>query len=397
MNIFVSKNRVINPLSIPITCLAFAMLFLCALSYFVKVDVELVSSLSFSAICPAFVVHYYTNDYKLSLALSFCIALSNALIYNLCNAYLGYGAIVLLSVAICFICKGFSLKNAFVFGFFAVLVFVITCYVSYPYIKELFILLARTFSKKPTLFGIVNNAYSMLFDSSISNLIYYKSYGSASFQNGELVVGVANAFSVLPRKASEFQTGQYFANIFLPAGVFFALYSRIKDNYFLPFAFSLILSTVFGVNSLFCTFLFFFNPFVFFGYLFTVGCSYLVPRLMNLSIGFKHSASLIELFKYGNNWVYFILVGVLLAVLMYFVCTFVLSRYDLSSKRYFPREVRTLVEALGGEKNIVKINNGRLYVVNPNLINVLRVDCEINSNEITLIDTELNLLIEHFG
>ena len=81
---------------------------------------------------------------------------------------------------------------------------------------------------------------------------------------------------------------------------------------------------------------------------------------------------------------------------MYFVVEIVLSKFDMDNQKYYPKDVRALVKALGGERNIENLENGVLTVRNPNLIDILKVDCEIHQNTVTLIDNDYNLLKEYF-
>ncbi len=401
MNIFISKNRVIHSMSVPIACTAFVLLVLSALSLLLDFDSNLIISFAYSAICPGFIALYYIKNHKTSLCLSSAVLLLNLLYYALSGEVLGLGFITLYSALLIVLIKKLDLFYAFILSVLLSVMFAVILFLLASPFQKLLNLLAATLYNKPTLFGVVNNVYSMLFGNELGNLIYHKSYGGAVFSEGEIVSGVISSFLNKPDapsgSVSAFLTGQYFTNIFLPIGIFLALFSRIKEHYLLPFSLTMLLSIVFGNNILLGVFLFFYNPFLYFGYLLTVFICYLVPRLMHLSIGFAHHASLFELISYGNNWVYFILIGFVLTVMMYFVCILVLSKYDLASKRYFPKEVKALVNALGGERNIINIDQAKLYVTNPNLIDVLKVDCEIKGNEITLIDSDLELLYDYFS
>lgn len=402
MNIFISKNRVINPLSIPVSCTAFAAFLLCILSLFLpNTDYGLIISLMFSALCTVFITLYYTNDSKLSACLCSCVVLSDILFYTLCSTYFGIGFITLYAVALALGFKKNELEYSFIGASVIAVALPVLLYLLKAPINALMSLLAATLAQKPTLFGAVNNAYSMMFDGRLGEMIYFKGYSGSYLINNEIVSGVINSFLSRPdnppKSTSEFLTGQYYANLFLPVGIYIALFSRIKNNFILPFTLTLALSVIFGSNVLFCVLLFFYNPFIYFGYLLAVAVGYLVPRFMHLAVGFERSASIIELFKYADSRLYFILIGVVLVVMMYFICILILSKYDLASKRYYPKEVRYLINALGGERNIINIENAKLYVSNPNLINVLKVDCEIKGNEVTLIDNDLELLYDYFS
>ena len=70
----------------------------------------------------------------------------------------------------------------------------------------------------------------------------------------------------------------------------------------------------------------------------------------------------------------------------------IISKFDFQSKRILPYEVRKIVNSLGGESNIERINKGELLVKNPNLINILNLDCEIRGNRVKLLYDDLEKL-----
>lgn len=88
--------------------------------------------------------------------------------------------------------------------------------------------------------------------------------------------------------------------------------------------------------------------------------------------------------------------GFVIAVMTYFLFQIVISKFDIEKKKLLPKEVKKIVVALGGEKNIERIKMDKLYVKNPNLIDVLKLDCDINGNEITLHYGDLELIKEYF-
>ena len=143
-------------------------------------------------------------------------------------------------------------------------------------------------------------------------------------------------------------------------------------------------------------FLFFYNPLMLVGYLFAVGVCYLVPALMDIRIGFTDYASVFSLVKYGNSFLWVLLIGAVLAVTMYFIVQMVLARFDMDNQKYYPREVKALVKALGGERNIVSLDGEVLTVRNPNLIDIIKVDCDIHQDKVTLIEKDYEILKDYF-
>jgi hypothetical protein len=143
-------------------------------------------------------------------------------------------------------------------------------------------------------------------------------------------------------------------------------------------------------------FIFLYNPVLYFCYLILIAISYLIPILLDIRIGYVDNATIVELFKYANNYFYFILSGVVIALLSYFVFRLVVLKYDFQSKVIYPKEVNYIVKALGGTENIITVSRNKVIVQNPNLINILNLDCEIHENEITLLYDDLQLLKEFF-
>ena len=122
----------------------------------------------------------------------------------------------------------------------------------------------------------------------------------------------------------------------------------------------------------------------------------MTASFLDLRLGYLENGSLIELFKYSNNMLYFIIAGTVLAALTYFLFRIVITKYDFESKMILPRVTNKLVKALGGDENIIKVENGSVIVSNPNLIDVLKVDCEIHENTVTLYYDDYLLLKEYY-
>ena len=121
-----------------------------------------------------------------------------------------------------------------------------------------------------------------------------------------------------------------------------------------------------------------------------LGIDSFVCSLIDIRVGFETSASLFEMIKYIDKPIYFLLIGALSSVLMYFAAVLVLSKYDLENHRILPKSVRQLTKYLGGEENISSIDNGLVYVKNPNLIDIL---IKKNLPYITIKNEKLNLIL----
>ena len=68
----------------------------------------------------------------------------------------------------------------------------------------------------------------------------------------------------------------------------------------------------------------------------------------------------------------------------------------MDNQKYYPREVKALVKALGGERNIVSLEGEVLTVRNPNLIDIIKVDCDIHQDKVTLIEKDYEILKDYF-
>ncbi|MDO4363579.1 MAG: hypothetical protein Q4C99_03550, partial [Clostridia bacterium] len=233
-----------------------------------------------------------------------------------------------------------------------------------------------------------------------SDLVYNTDCSTATLVNGKIVSGVQKIFLAQPKNpmssVADYLTGKYFVNIFLALGTAVALFKKTSKRYFFSFLLPCVLSVIFGDNTLLLVFLLFYNPLIFVGFVLVGGAGYFVASLVDIRIGFGGFASVFNLFRYGRSIGYFFLVGFVFAVLMYFVVQIVVTKFDMDNQKYYPKEVRRLVKSLGGERNIENLENGVLTVRNPNLIDILKVDCEIRQNTVILIDNDYNLLKDYF-
>ena len=127
-----------------------------------------------------------------------------------------------------------------------------------------------------------------------------------------------------------------------------------------------------------------------------LGIDSFVCSLIDIRVGYETSASLFEMIKYIDKPIYFLLIGALSSILMYFAAVLVLSKYDLENHRILPKSVRQLTKYLGGEENISSIDNGLVYVKNPNLIDILMLDCLIKENAVTLNTEDYDLIKKYY-
>ncbi len=403
MNIFTSKDRLITRLKYPIAVTALYVLIVHIISLVLpkfNIDVEVVTSLLLSACVGMFLGFYEFKESSKSFVVALSLLCSNAVFFLLTSHTLGLTVIVALAVGVVLLGNNLDFEYLLIttslLGVAVGLIFGICDELLQMYVREF----ALMIKGRAVIFGILNEVYSALFGKRFSDLIYTTDCSVATLLNGKITAGVQNVFLSSPKapqsSVADYLTGKYFVNIFLTLGTFVALFKKTSKRYLFSFLLPCLLSVVFGDNTLLLLFLLFYNPLIFVGYVFVGGVGYFVSALVDIRIGFEKYASLFSLFKYGRSVGYFLLVGFVLAVLMYFVVQIVVAKFDMDNQKYYPKEVRRLVKSLGGERNIENLENGVLTVRNPNLIDILKVDCEIHQNTVILIDNDYTLLKEYF-
>lgn len=400
MDIFGRKKKLISYLSSAFLIVSFCELLAWLLSILPIGFDEFyrVESFLFCIAFGGFSSFYVTNNSKKAITCVLAIAFSSA-IFSTYSGY-GYSIIACVFFGICFSLI-LERMNA-IYG--ALTVLMIASIIGaifgsmYDLLFELLKSICYSISGKGALFGAINDLYSVLFSNSFSDLFYYFDYSSAQLIDGKIVSGVINIFSAgdSSKLVAKYLTAKYFVNISLAIGAFVFLFSRFKDSERLPLIFVFMLSVIAGDSRMMSAMLMLYNPFLYLGYLFCIFMSYFASRFIDIRIGFTDSASIVELFRYCNSWVYFIITGIVLSILTYFVLQLVVSKFDFDKRRLLPRDARRIVLALGGERNIERLRNGKVYVANPNLIDILKLDCDIHGNEITLIQNDLDVLQEYF-
>lgn len=403
MNIFTSKDRLITRLKYPVAVLS---VYMTAVHIFALVlpkinfDTEVFASLLWSAACGAFVAFYEYKESAKSFAVSLSILSVNTVFYLVTAHPLGLVVSTVLTVLLVMLGKNLDFEylviTSALSGVVVGLVFGLLDEPFQMYVKNF----AYLIKGRAVLFGILNEVYTPLFGNLFSDLIYNTYCSAATLVGGKIVSGVQKIFLADIKNplssVADYLTGKYFVNIFLVLGTAVALFKKTSKRYFFSFLLPCVLSVIFGDNTLLLVFLLFYNPLIFAGFVFVGGMGYFVASLVDIRIGFSTFASVFNLFRYGRSIGYFLLVGFVLAVLMYFVVQIVVTKFDMDNQKYYPKEVRRLVKSLGGERNIENLENGVLTVRNPNLIDILKVDCEIRQNTVILIDNDYNLLKEYF-
>ena len=392
------EKRIINFLNYPIVFLSVVVMIV----YFVSLikgnndTYQLLLSSVCSTIAGGFVAYYIFSGSKESICFVSSFICLNLFYYAFSNSNLSFFVIVLIALLLSYSLKEFDYKKVF----FATLLICCILGISFGLLNELFskvlLWLADKVKNITFAFGIINEISTVLFSDTFSNLFYYKDFGGAEIIDNKLVSGSINLFEASKDNpvsfVSKFLTGKYFANIFLPIGLFLSLFSKVRDRYIISFSATILVSAFLGNNALLSLFLIFYNPFIYIAYVLCVGLDYLLCTLLDIRIGFVNSASVFEMIRFIQKPIYLILGGLISALLMYFAVQLVLSKYDLDNHRFLPKNVRKIIAYLGGEKNIVEFQEGIVVVKNPNLIDIIHLDCIIKENAITLNEEDYDIL-----
>lgn len=347
-----------------------------------------------------FITYYVCKNSKKAFS-----AITVYLVFDLAYyGFSGYHFGILFSILIAFASAKIHKECSLIYGFLITLISgLIVSFglgLLHPYILEMQKSICTFFSGRGSLFGGINDFYTIAFGNDLSDLFYKNDYSGRMLIDNNIIAGAINIFEASKDtpldNTSEYLCGKYFATIFLPIGAYICIFPKLEKQESNALTLCAISSIIFGSSSLFSAFIFLFNPFVYLGYMVTVFIGYYVASLLNIRIGYTNNSSIIELAKHGEKWIYLMLTGIVLAILSYFVVRLLVARLDIRSNRILPREVKSIVSALGGEENIERIKGDKLYVKNPNLINILKIDCDIHENEVTMIFDELELLKEYF-
>ncbi len=351
-----------------------------------------------SVLFPFYIVYNVNKSAEKGIICSFCTLCSDVIYYSFSGVHFSILFCVLLGVMMSKLVSEMRLSYIFVSLFTGSTVLAFGAGLIYPLLLEYLKGFSSLISGKSFLFGMINNFYDLAFSDKLSQLFYHTDFGSSSLSAKGILSGAVDIFKALPENVSvsRYLTGKYFVNIFLTLGLFFALYKRLSVNGKLAFISVCTAGILTGDVRPFSLFILIFNPFIYLAYLFVIGISYFIPELINLKIGFTDNGSIIELFKYGNNWAYFLITGFVLALLMYFICRLVMSKFSLSDGNYYPAKVRKIISSLGGEDNITEVKRGRVKVNNPNLINIITLDCDIHGNMVVLDKDDFELIEEYF-
>ena len=238
-------------------------------------------------------------------------------------------------------------------------------------------------------------------------LFWYTELGGVEIVNGVQVVGAQNIFfsqladpnfTGLFTEGTRFFAGRFSTMMFgLPAAAL-AMYHCVKKKYkskyigyFLGVA---LTSFVTGITEPIEFMFLFICPPLYIAHAFLDGISFLVADILNISIGNTFSGGVIDFLLFGvlqgnmkTNWLLQIPVGILWAVIYYFLFRFVILKFNIitpgrgdedrvqmkeDSKESIREEAINILKALGGPENIENIDacikRLRVSVKNRNMV-----------------------------
>lgn len=337
---------------------------------------------------------------KKSVLVSTCTLLLNFCCYILCDWQVSIIIIVIFSFILSNIVNNNDLLSGgaavIILTVIAALIFSVLYLPVFNFTKAF----AGSIKGNGLLFSVFENPLSLTINSKFSDLFYYSGYSSTQVIGDKIVSGAINIFKANTDEpqaiVSHFLSGKYFVNIFVAIGMFLYIYKKLDRKEMNCLTLLTILSAVFGIGDLFSFYILIYNPILYFAYLGLTLISYLLPGFVDISIGFVNNASLFELIQYGNRWIYFILIGLVIGFMSFVLAIIVDTKYNFQNRRLFPKEVKKILNALGGEENIDRINADNILVKNPNLIDIIKLDCDIHQNQVTLLYDDFELLKKYY-
>lgn len=268
-----------------------------------------------------------------------------------------------------------------------------------PYMLTYVKHLAMFLSNKPSLFSVINSIYTLLFSDRLGDYIYSTGIGLSKIVNGEIITGVKSYFiyDTLKKDSSVscFLSSSYIVNIFVSFGILLNLYNKIDDKSRISFLVVLASTIIGGNNIILSLFLLLLNPISYFSYLVVTFLSNAIVSMIDIRIGYINYPNIIELIKYIDKPIYFMIVGIIFIALTYFLFELVFKNMNDRNEFFLDKNSKRIITALGGLSNIDRFEDGVLFVKNPNLINILKIDCEIYNNRVILLENDIIVLKEY--
>lgn len=152
-----------------------------------------------------------------------------------------------------------------------------------------------------------------------------------------------------------------------------------------------------GHTELFTLFLALESPFLLLAFAGLTGGCYLVSVLLALHWGFLQNGGIVEFLLHNSSGALPYLVGVTFCVLAYFVSRYTVVRYGIAEHScvWLPKDLRPLVQELGGLQNILAIENDGVQVRNSKRVNTLLLEGELKEDRFITDDPQIQTLKEY--
>ena len=353
----------------------------------------------FGVLSGGFIVYFVCRNTRKAIAAAGSILFFDLILFSLCGLHISLVFGIVFALIYSFIFEKQSIFWGFVICALLSFITAVLIGLSYEFLFDLLKALCSSLKGRGAVFGAVNNTYSLLFSDNLAELFYHKDYSGSAYSNGKIVSGVIDMFIAQKTagiSASKYLSGKYVVNAFLSTGVLALIYQRLEREEKNALMLCYALALIFGDTRLFALFLLIYNPLMYLGFLLMISISYLTAFLLDIRMVFLKNGSIFEMIKYRDKLGYFLLAGLVLCILTYYFEKIIMNKWDFQSRKVLPYEVRKIVLALGGEKNIESVLENSVILKNPNLIDILKLDCEIHSNKVFLNPDEAQLLNMYF-
>lgn len=248
-----------------------------------------------------------------------------------------------------------------------------------------------------TVFGVLNTLLRPL-SAAFEQPVYLHSAGGAVWLDGQILTGAKTIFAAKPDSLATalFLSGKGL-QLFLLPGFACTLADCGKARSKAALALFTVGCVLSGHTELFTLFLALESPFLLLAFAGLTGGCYLVSVLLNLHWGFLQNGGIVEFLLLNSSGALPYLVGVTFCVLAYFVGRYTVVRYGIAEHScvWLPKDLRPLVQELGGLQNILAIDDDGVQVRNSKRVNTLLLEGELKEDRFMTDDPQIQTLKEY--
>lgn len=414
MSVYNRLNKIQNSLLIPYTIssvfIAFAEILL-QISRVLEPDISsVIISLAYlfehlvAYVFCYFIVSVSANDKKgiKGFWSIVCLSVVDIIITDCEIVELFFAFAVLFSFLCVFCFKSFDEWLSFIFLIVFALLFGLLLLFVDKYYNELVMIIASALSNKgvasSALFGFIDSLFSSFNADSIRNAIFGKSFGGAYYIDDSIVTGTKDLFKIgyNAPEISTYMSGRYYS-LFVVFGALISMLDYVKGVQRIALMFTAISAVLSGNCFLFMLFVLLESPWMYLFLSLTQALCYVSAHLVGLGMGYLFNGSIIEMILNADNIVYLIAGGVIFLCIGYFIARMVVIKFGITDllNTYFPTRLNSVVKSLGGIMNIIRFKDDKLEVRNPQLVDTLSLECEIEENYVSSNDEKFVELKEY--